>query len=55
MGTFDDYSPDDLGKTITKYQWVLFIVNVVALLASVATFGVCLWIRFVITSLSWQG
>ena len=47
MGTYDEYSPDEIGKTIDKFKWTLFILNVLALIASLATFGVCLWIRWV--------
>lgn len=46
MGNYDDASPDELGKTINKFKWAVFIMNVVGLIAALATFGVCIWIRF---------
>ena len=46
MANYDDTSPDELGKTINRYKWTLFILNVIAFIASIATFAVCIWIRY---------
>jgi hypothetical protein len=45
MGRYDEYDADDVGKTVKKFQCTLFVINVIALVASLATFAVCLWIR----------
>ena len=47
MVNYEDAGPDELGKTINKFKWMVFILNVLGLVAALATFGVCLWIRSV--------
>ena len=47
-----DYG-DDLNKTIDRYKWVVMIYHAMSLVLAVATFSVCVWIRFDLDFWEW--
>lgn len=44
---------EDIEKTITNFKWLVFILNVISLLTGLATFSLCLWIRFDLDFWEW--
>ena len=49
-GADDQY---ELEKTITRYKATMMLFNVVSLIIGVATFSVCIWIRFDLDFARW--
>ena len=48
-----DLDDIELEKSIAKWRWTMMIFNVLAFLLGVASFAVCVWIRFDLDFWEW--
>ena len=53
MNRYDDYDQYDLEKSINRYKWTMMIFNVFSFILCLATFSVCIWIRFDLDFWEW--
>lgn len=44
---------EDVEKTITKFKWVVMVINVLTFFIGMATFSLCMWIRFDLDFWEW--
>ena len=44
---------EDVEKTITKFKWVVMVLNVLTFFIGMATFSLCMWIRFDLDFWEW--
>ena len=53
MNGYIDYDQYDLEKSINCKKWTMMLVHVISLILGLATFSVCIWIRFDLDFWEW--